>query len=51
MPLPSIVSEIDEKVDRAELERVLMHEGIKKFVEPQRELLTLIAQKRKSAGR
>ena len=46
MPSPSIVSEIDRKVDMVTLERVLMAEGIKKFVEPQKALLRLIAQKR-----
>jgi transaldolase len=53
MPSPSIVSEIDRKVHMAALERVLMLEGINKFVEPQRALLRLIAQKRASllAGR
>ena len=46
MPSPGIVSEIDRKVDMAALERGLMAEGIKKFVEPQRALLRRIAQKR-----
>ena len=46
MPSPSIVSEIDRKVDMVELERVLMEEGIKKFAEPQKALIRLIAQKR-----
>jgi transaldolase len=46
MPSPSIISEIDTKVDMAVLERVLMEEGIRKFAEPQRTLLGLIAQKR-----
>jgi transaldolase len=46
MPSPSIVNEIDRKVDMALLERVLMEEGIRKFAEPQRALLGLIAQKR-----
>lgn len=46
MPPPRIVSEIDKKVDMAEMERVLMEEGIRKFAEPQRALLSLIAQKR-----
>ena len=48
MPAPSIVSEIDRKVDMANLERVLMAEGIKKFVDPQKALLELIAKKRAS---
>jgi transaldolase len=46
MPAASIVSEIDRKVDMVKLERVRMDEGIKKFVEPQKALLKLIAQKR-----
>jgi transaldolase len=48
MPSPSIVSEIDSKVDTVALERVLMEEAIKKFAEPQKALLRLIAQKRAS---
>jgi len=51
MPSPSIVSEIDRKVDMVALERGLMEEGIKKFAEPQHALLRLIAQKRASASR
>jgi transaldolase len=46
MPSPSIADEIDRKVDMVALERGLMEEGIKKFVEPQMALLRLIAQKR-----
>jgi transaldolase len=46
MPPPNVVSEIDRKVDMVVLERVLMDEAIKKFAEPQRALLKLIAQKR-----
>ena len=46
MPSPSIVSEIDEKVDMLKLERMLMKEGIQKFAEPQMALIKLIAQKR-----
>ena len=48
MPAPSIISEIDRKVDMVELQRVLMAEGIKKFVQPQKALLELIAKKRTS---
>lgn len=51
MPSPSIVGEIDKKVDMVALERGLMDEGIRKFVEPQMALLELIAQKRSSASR
>jgi transaldolase len=46
MPSPEIVGEIGRTVDMAALERGLMAEGIEKFVEPQRALLRLIAQKR-----
>ncbi|HVK08374.1 MAG TPA: transaldolase family protein [Gemmataceae bacterium] len=46
MPSPDVVGEIDWKVDMVALERGLMAEGIEKFVEPQRALLRLIAQKR-----
>jgi transaldolase len=51
MPPASIVDEIDGKVDMAELESRLMEEGVRKFVEPQRALLRLIAQKRASLHR
>lgn len=51
MPPPSIVSEIDRKVDMGALERTLMEEGIEKFARPQKELLSLIAQQRASASR
>jgi transaldolase len=46
MPSSHIVSEIDSKVDMMLLEHVLMEEAIKKFAEPQKALLKLIAQKR-----
>jgi transaldolase len=48
MPAPGVVAEIDRKVDMAAMERGLMAEGIEKFVEPQRALLRLIAQRRMS---
>jgi len=48
MPSPSVVSEIDRMVNMEKLERVLMEEGIKKFVEPQKASLSLIAQTRAS---
>lgn len=46
MPPNDVVSEIDQRVDMATLERVLMEEGIRKFTDPQKELIALIAQKR-----
>jgi transaldolase len=46
-PHESIQSEIDAKVEIKKMQRFLMDEGIEKFVKPQRELLSLIADKRK----
>jgi len=46
MPAAEIVAEIEKKVDIAKLEEVLMREGIKKFADPQKALLALIAKKR-----
>lgn len=43
----SVQDEIDDRVDIAEMHRVLMQEGIDKFVRPQRALLQLVAEKRK----
>jgi transaldolase len=46
LPAESVLREIDEKVDMVEMERVLMDEGIKKFADPQKELLALIQRRR-----
>jgi transaldolase len=46
MPDEAIQHEIDAKVDPAAMQRVLMEEGVDKFVKPQRSLLSLIAEKR-----
>ncbi len=46
MPPDAVLRAIDEKVDQKEMERVLMSEGAKKFVDPQRVLLDRIARKR-----
>ncbi len=46
LPPADVVSEIDKKVDMAAMEHTLMDEGIKKFAEPQKALIRLIAQKR-----
>jgi len=46
LPPDEVLREIDENVDMAALERVLMEEGIKKFADPQKALLKLIADKR-----
>jgi len=47
MPSPAVLAEIDRHVDLQKLEDVLMSEGIKKFADPQKALLALIAGKRK----
>jgi transaldolase len=46
MPPEAVQREIDAKVDSAAMHRVLMEEGVDKFVKPQRALLGLVAQKR-----
>jgi transaldolase len=46
LPDPSVLAEIDRVVDMDHLEKTLMDEGIKKFADPQKALLKLIAQKR-----
>lgn len=45
-PPKVVLDEIDAKVDYQRLEDVLMEEGVKKFADPQKDLLALIAQKR-----
>ena len=46
MPPDSVLEEIDQKVDMAELERTLMEEGLAKFADPHRALIDLIGEKR-----
>lgn len=46
MPPADVLAEIDAKVNVEHLEETLMSEGIKKFAEPQKALLKLIASKR-----
>jgi len=46
LPPADVLAEIDAKVDLARMEEVLMDEGIRKFADPQKALLKLIAQKR-----
>lgn len=51
LPPDAVVAEIAEKVDVAKMERTLMAEGLKKFAQPQHQLLALVAeQRRKAAG-
>ena len=48
LPPPDVLAEIDRKVDMKKLEETLMHEGVQKFADPQKALLALIAERRKS---
>lgn len=48
LPPQEVIDEISEKVDNQKMEDVLMEEGLKKFADPQKALLKLIAEKRKS---
>jgi transaldolase len=48
LPAKVVLDEIAAKVDMQKLEKVLMDEGIKKFADPQKALLKVIAEKRKS---
>ena len=51
MPPQAVLDEIDRAVDLQKLEDVLMAEGIKKFADPQKALLALIANKRKELAK
>lgn len=46
LPPKAVLDEIDREVDFAKLEEFLMEEGLKKFADPQKGLLKLIADKR-----
>jgi transaldolase len=46
MPPDDVLAEIDALVDLEEMETVLMTEGVKKFADPQKALLALIARNR-----
>ena len=46
LPSAEVLSEIDRVVDFADMERVLMDQGIEKFATPQQQLLKLVAEKR-----
>ena len=48
LPPADVLDDIDAKVDYAALEDVLMEEGLKKFADPQKALLSLIAEKRQA---
>lgn len=46
MPPQDVLDEIAAKVDQQKLRDVLMAEGLKKFADPQKSLLSLVAEKR-----
>lgn len=46
MPPKEVLDEIDAKVDMKQLEKTLMEEGLRKFADPMKALLQLIAEKR-----
>ncbi len=46
LPPQSVLDEIDAKVDQAKLEEVLMREGVAKFADPHKALISLIKEKR-----
>jgi transaldolase len=46
MPSKDVLAEIDVKVDVAKMESILMEEGLKKFADPQKGLLKLVAERR-----
>ena len=48
LPPDDVLAEIDAKVDIQKMEDVLMAEGVKKFADPQKALLKLVAEKRKT---
>lgn len=48
LPPANVLEDIDRKVDMKKLEEALMEEGLAKFADPQKALLKLIADKRKS---
>lgn len=48
LPPQEVLAEIDQKVNVQHMEATLMEEGVHKFTEPQKALLALIAEKRKS---
>ena len=46
LPADELMDEVDRLVDMGEMENILVKEGIRKFAEPQKALLELIASKR-----
>ncbi len=48
LPSAEVLADIDAKVDFQKLEETLMDEGLRKFADPQKALVALIGEKRKS---
>jgi transaldolase len=48
MPTANVLAEIDTRVDMVKLENTLMDEGLRKFADPQKTLVKLIATKRQT---
>jgi len=46
LPAEEVLADIDAKVNLAHMERTLLEEGIRKFADPQKALLEVIAEKR-----
>ena len=51
LPPTEVLADIDMLVNVHRMEQVLMQEGIKKFADPQKALLALIAEKRRRCSR
>lgn len=51
MPPADVLADIDAKVDVKKLEEVLMREGVAKFAEPQKALLKLLSDRRRSQSK
>jgi transaldolase len=51
LPPKAVLDEIAAKVDMAKMEETLMREGIAKFADPQKDLIKLIAEKRKAMSK
>ncbi|HVJ68673.1 MAG TPA: transaldolase family protein, partial [Caulifigura sp.] len=51
LPPADVLADIDAKVDFQKMEETLMDEGLKKFADPQKALVALIGEKRKSLHR
>ncbi|HMP07062.1 MAG TPA: transaldolase family protein [Lacipirellulaceae bacterium] len=48
LPPPEVLNELAAKVDPQQMEQTLMAEGLAKFAQPQKELLALVASKRRA---